>query len=190
MQNRTAHQAVLFAGLFAFWLLLSGRFEPLYVGLGILSSGAVVLLTDHFLYTTVRPEGQPATSVYLTLLPWQRLLLYLPWLLARIIEANLNVAYLVLHPKLPIDPVVLRFRTPLHSDAAQVILATSITLTPGTVTVDLANGEFLVHALNEEAASGLVDGHMQRRVASVFRVAEEEPDVQVARRLHDHGSER
>ena len=64
-----------------------------------------------------------------------RFLLYLPWLAYQILASNIYVAYLVLHPRMPIDPSLVEFETSLQSERALVLLAQSITLTPGTVTV-------------------------------------------------------
>ena len=69
------------------------------------------------------------------LLSFWRFLAYMPWLLYQIIKANIQVASIVLNHKMPIDPVFLQFNSQLKRKVAQVILATSITLTPGTVTM-------------------------------------------------------
>jgi len=101
-------------------------------------------------------------------LPGWRLFLYIVWLIWEIIKANLQVAYLVLHPKMPIEPNLLRFRTRLGSAAGHIILANSITLTPGTITVDFRAGTYLVHALVPQAAQSLLDAEMPGKLAAVF----------------------
>ena len=63
---------------------------------------------------------------------------------------------------------MIRFKTRLTSDIALVSLANSITLTPGTITMDIANGEFVVHAVSDKVANDLLTGEMERRVAHVF----------------------
>ena len=95
-------------------------------------------------------------------------MLYAPWLLWEIALANLHVAYLVLHPRLPVDPILVEFETSLHSESAQVLLAQSITLTPGTVTVDVSDGRFIVHCLSAKSTQGMEDGVIQRKVAGIF----------------------
>jgi multicomponent Na+:H+ antiporter subunit E len=100
------------------------------------------------------------------------LLAYLPWLCWQIVLASLEVAYLVLHPRLPIQPQLIRFRAHLPHALARLSLATSITLTPGTVTLDTHGDEFLVHALTAAGAEALLspegDGTMQRRIAALY----------------------
>ena len=93
---------------------------------------------------------------------------YLPWLAYEIVVANVYVAWLVLHPRLPIDPTLVRFDTTLGSERGQVLLAQSLTLTPGTVTVDASNGVFVVHCLSRRSRRGLAEGGLQRKIASIF----------------------
>lgn len=81
----------------------------------------------------------------------------------------MQVAYVVLHRRMPIHPVLLKFKVKLPNVGAQVILGNSITLTPGTITIDIKGNEFLVHALIPDSYVGLVDGTMPRRVAELFR---------------------
>ena len=96
-----------------------------------------------------------------------RLLLYVPWLLWAIVKANLDVARRILTFRLPISPRLIRVKASQKSDLGQVIYANSITLTPGTVSVDLQDGTILVHALTRECAEDLQEGEMDRRVAAL-----------------------
>ena len=95
-------------------------------------------------------------------------ILYLPWLIYQIYLANLHVVYLVWHRGMPIDPKIIRFKTKLESDLALVTLANSITLTPGTITLDIRDGEYYVHALSKKVADDLLTGDMQNRVAKIY----------------------
>jgi len=115
------------------------------------------------------------TKTQLVFLQLWRFLAYLPWLLSRIIMANVQVAYLVLHPKMPIEPVLFLFRTQMRKGIAQVTLANSITLTPGTVTVDLENGKYIIHTLKPPLAQELVEAKMQNKVAKVYLEKKELP---------------
>ncbi|MBI2918875.1 MAG: Na+/H+ antiporter subunit E [Chloroflexi bacterium] len=152
--------------LFAFWLVLSGRYEPRFLIVGALSVALVLLLNrDIFVLHTVPESGGGHWAVLA--LGW-RWLLYVAWLLYDIAVANIQVASLVLHPRMPIDPVLLRFSVSWRRGATQVLLANSITLTPGTVTVDLRDGEYTVHTLAPRLAQPLVSGEVQKRVASVL----------------------
>ncbi len=107
-----------------------------------------------------------------------RFLLYIPWLVLQIIMANVQVAYLVLHPKMPIEPVLLLFRTRMRKGIAQVTLGNSITLTPGTITISLEDGRYIIHNLKPPLASSLVEGKMQNKIAKVY-LEEEEPKPEV-----------
>ena len=147
---------ILFAHLMLVWLVLSGHFETTLVAYGVLSAVLVVALMAH-----LRILDSEALPAYLGIRPF----LYLPWLFKEIVLSNIAVARVILDPRLPIRPRVLRVRASQRSDVAQVIYANSITLTPGTVTLDVRNGEFLVHALTDESAEGLLTGEMDRRVA-------------------------
>ena len=150
------------------WLLLSGHYEPFYLCFGLLSVAIVVYFSRGLLGSVVfRGDGTRSQS-FLTLEPWHRMATYLPWLLLAIVKANLQVAAIVLNPKMPINPMIIRFRAPLPSDVAQVTLAQSITLTPGTVTVDLEGSDYTVHALTAESAEDLLNGTMQAKVEKAF----------------------
>ena len=93
---------------------------------------------------------------------------YVPYLFWEIAKANLQVAYLVLHPSLPIDPSMERFRPAVPVGLPVTTLANSITLTPGTVTVEVRDREFHVHALTQESRDGLYSGGLERAVRFVF----------------------
>ena len=174
-KKRWAIIALQFAILFAFWLVLSRRYEAKYLYIGALSAGLVTFLTHDFLYPRTYPGKKRETSLLLTLSQWARFLGYLPWLLLSIVKANLQVAYLILHPQMPIDPAFIKFRTQLRSKVAHVTLANSITLTPGTLTVDLEEGCYIVHALTPQSAQGLLTGQMQNKVGAIFGEKAEQP---------------
>ena len=102
-----------------------------------------------------------------------RFVLYVPWLIYQVILANLHVAKLVIFPG-TVNPRVVRFRTKLKSDFSMVTFANSITLTPGTITMDIDNGEFIVHALSKKVADDLESGDMERRIAHIFLESEDD----------------
>jgi len=152
--------------LFGFWLLLSGELDAFHLTLGALASVAVTLLTEPLLFAEpliTAPGAHPVTGQ-----PWRRFAGYLPWLALEVARANVQVARLVLSPSLPIDPLLVRFRHPLPHDLARLTLSSSITLTPGTVTLDVEGDDYLVHALTPDFASGLAPGAMPSRVAALF----------------------
>jgi multicomponent Na+:H+ antiporter subunit E len=153
---------VTFCIMFLFWLILSGFFDAFHLITGGICSAIVTLISHGLL---VQGKSQKV------LLKSLRLLLYVPWQLWQIVLANVDVAYRVLHPKMPIDPLIIEFETSLRGAFALVTLANSITLTPGTITifVEPQEGKYWVHALaKEHAHAHLVDKTMQRKVAFVF----------------------
>ena len=153
----------LVIALSALWLLWSGIYDnPLLLGLGAFSVAFVVWMTRR-----MHPVAE-ATAGY-TLGP--RPILYLPWLAWEIVKANFQVARIILDPKLPISPRLIRVPAPQQTDLGRVLYANSITLTPGTVSLDLRGDELLIHALTHEAAEGVRSGEMERRVTRMERPA-------------------
>ena len=146
----------LFVFLYVTWLLLSGHYTATLMIYGALSCAVVVALVAHL--GILDEEGLP---LHMGIRP----LFYVPWLLKEIVLSNLAVARVILDPKLPIHPRILRVRASQKTQVGQVTYANSITLTPGTVTLDVRDGEFLVHALTTASAEGLESGDMDRRVA-------------------------
>ncbi|MBJ21902.1 MAG: hypothetical protein GY910_04670 [bacterium] len=153
---------ILFVALFASWLLLSGHFSTTLMTYGALSCAFIVALVAHLGILDVE-----ALPVHLGIRP----LLYAPWLMKEIVLSNLSVARVILDPKLPIHPRILRVDASQKTPVGQVIYANSITLTPGTVTLDVRDGQFLVHALTTDSAEGLLSGEMDRRVAHLEAAA-------------------
>jgi multicomponent Na+:H+ antiporter subunit E len=141
--------------LFAFWLLLSGYFVPFLLTMGVLSAIAVALVGQRM--DLVDHEGHPIQ------LSW-RLIFYWPWLFKEIVISAWNVSRVILNPRLPVSPTLVRAKTSQKTTVGLVTYANSITLTPGTISVDVKPGEILVHALTREAADGLLEGEMDRRV--------------------------
>lgn len=97
-----------------------------------------------------------------------RLAAYTPILLWEIAKANVALAYVVLHPRLPIDPRIVEFDAAVWGDMPVTTLANSITLTPGTLTIDVERQHFLVHALIRDAEDDLLEGTLERLVRFVF----------------------
>jgi multicomponent Na+:H+ antiporter subunit E len=146
----------LLALLVAAWLLWSGMFKPLLLGLGVLSC----LLT---IYVTHR-MGYFETDMF-ALRFGRRLLGYWLWLAKEVVKSSIDVARIVISPKLPISPQVIKIKASCSHPVDQAILANSITLTPGTLALDVYKGEITVHALTRLGADELLKGDMDRRVA-------------------------
>jgi len=157
MSRARALEAVaLVATLFAFWLLLSGIYTPFLLAAGFGAAIAVAALARRM--EVLDREGHP---VHLTLAA----LAYWPWLIKEIVKSGWQVSRIILHPRLPISPTLVRFQPSQKSAVGLVTHANSITLTPGTITVEADHREFLVHALTRAAAAGVVDSEMDRRVS-------------------------
>jgi multicomponent Na+:H+ antiporter subunit E len=156
--------------LFGFWVVLSGKLDAFHLGAGLVTSLAVGAISCR-LFALEPFIGRAGRHPFATM-PWMRIVLYLPWLFGQIIIASGQVARIVLSPKLTIRPVMFRFKQPLPNNIARTTLANSITLTPGTVTIDVLGDEYLVHALTDEARASLEtdeSGNMKQRVEAVFR---------------------
>jgi multicomponent Na+:H+ antiporter subunit E len=97
-----------------------------------------------------------------------RLAVYAPYLLWEIAKANLQIAYVVLHPSLPIDPEMVEFEAAVWGDTPVTTLANSITLTPGTLTVSVTDRAFTIHSLTAGSRADLFDGGLERAVRFVF----------------------
>lgn len=147
--------------LYAFWLLLSGYFTAFLMTAGAASAIAVVALARRM--EIVDHEGHPIH------LGW-RALTYWPWLIIEIVKSAWDVSKVILNPRLPVSPTLIRVKTSQKTEVGVVVYANSITLTPGTISVDVGHGEILVHALTREGAAGLQTGEMDKRV-TVFEGA-------------------
>lgn len=152
---------VTFLVLFGFWITMSGKFDSFHLSLGLICCFLVGFISHDLLFEDVRAKNRIASIL--------RFFGYLPWLIYQIVLANLHVAYLVLSPKMPIDPKIITFKSNLMSDLSKVTLANSITLTPGTITMDIIDDEeFYVHAVSKKVADDLLTGEMEQRVAYIF----------------------
>lgn len=144
-----------FLTLYGFWLLLSGYFTPFLLTMGALSALAVVLFGRRM--EVVDREGHPIRFGL-------QLLGYWAWLLKEIAKSAWQVSRIIVHPDLPISPTLVNFRPTQRTDVGLVVHANSITLTPGTITVEAESDRFLVHALTREGAEGCASGDMDARV--------------------------
>ena len=144
--------------LFLFWALLSGHSEPLLIALGMISCALVVLIAKRMY--SIDHESHP---IHLSL----KLPSYWLWLAWEIIKSNIAVVKLVWHPQMPISPTVVRVKASQSTDLGKIVFANSITLTPGTVSMNVKAHEIEVHAISEEIAEDLKSGKMDRRVAEL-----------------------
>ncbi len=159
MDRIKVHPITLGLGLFGLWLLLSGHYDdPLLLTLGVISSIAVVFIAQ-------RMDVIDHESVSLRLR--FGFIGYLGWLAKEIVLANIAVAKIIISPSLPLSPLLFRVKTSQKTDVGRVTHANSITLTPGTVSVEVEDGDIIVHAIAGKLASDMAKGEMDRRVTAV-----------------------
>ena len=144
--------------LFIFWLLLSGIYQPLIISFGIASSLLVAWIAHRM--DVIDHEGFP---IHLG----AKAVSYWPWLIWEIIKANIDVAAIIIKPKLPITPTMFNSPASQKTEVGQVTYANSITLTPGTISVGVADGIVEVHALTSQSADDVITGRMDKRVSQM-----------------------
>jgi multicomponent Na+:H+ antiporter subunit E len=147
----------LFVFLYLFWLLLSGLFTPFLMASGV--GCALVVTWFARRMHVVDDEGHPIQLGTHALVYWA-------WLFKEIIKSAWDVSKIILHPKLPISPTLIRFKPSQRTHVGLVLHANSITLTPGTITIEAHPHEFLVHGLTRGSAQAVADSEMDRRVTA------------------------
>jgi multicomponent Na+:H+ antiporter subunit E len=161
-----------FLVLFGFWLLLSGQYRPLFFALGAVSAAAVTALT-HRIVSTVLEEPAGHVLRWIGRAGW--FLVYAGWMLWSIAAASVQIALGVLNVGRPFAPEFVEFDSGLRRPLSNVMVAVSITLVPGTQTLELEGDHFLVHALTRSNADDLATAKLQNMIARITgedRVAE------------------
>jgi multicomponent Na+:H+ antiporter subunit E len=154
-------QKILLAiALAVLWLLLSGHLEPLLLALGAISIAIVIWLSNRM--HIIDGESYPFTLV-------PRLSAYWPWLLKEIFKSSIDVTRRVFGSSNAVSPVVFDTPATQKTDLGRVIYANSITLTPGTVTLDVSPAVMRVHALHGDIARDLANSGMDERVPDIGR---------------------
>jgi multicomponent Na+:H+ antiporter subunit E len=167
MQIRTRSRLTVFIFSFLVWVALTSIRDWQEVIAGLVVAGLVSLVAGQFLLTTEKQQHvlrRCASAVlYFFVFFWE------------MVKANLHVAYLVLHPNLPIKPGIVKIRTQLKKDSAITVLTNSITLTPGTLTVDVNpdRHEIYVHWIDVRSteikeATEMISGKFEARLMEVF----------------------
>ena len=141
--------------LFVLWLVLSASYDLIHVVTGAVVASLVVWLS-------------PSGSSYVRRFSWMAALAYIPWIFGRILKSGLHVSRLILDPALPIAPELVHHKTNLSSDGELVVLGNSITLTPGTITVEVKPGELIVHAIDAESHQDLSRGIFDNKISRMF----------------------
>lgn len=158
-KNSVLQYTILGALLTLFWLLMSGHYTVLINSLGIVSICLVI-------YCSWRMDVVDH-EVNLGKLHPIKLFRYYFWLFKEIVLSNMTVAKYILSPSMPIKPNLIKVHAPQKTEIAKVFYANSITLTPGTVSLDIDEDLILVHALNIDDAQSLHEGEMAIRVSEL-----------------------
>ena len=140
---------------FLAWIIFNGRITVEIVAFGVVVAGAVFAFVCKFMDHSIQRE----IALYKKLPQFAG---YVFTLIKEIVKANLAVCRLILTRKETMEPVLVRVHTNLKTETARVILANSITLTPGTITVSLTGQDLLVHCLDKSLSQGMEDSEFVR----------------------------
>ena len=159
---------LIFFLLFVNWIVFSGKFDAFHLGLGVISCAVVGWLSQDLLYVD-RKKSMPAR-----LQEAFAFLKYIPWITWEVVKANLHVFKLAMTKAgyEEMAPRVVTFKTYLKTDFAKFVLANSITLTPGTITMLIRGDIVHVHTMSQFLEDDLLEGAIESKVAEVF-----EPEV-------------
>lgn len=150
----------------ALWFIMSQKTEPKFLILGAASSILIAAFCSRILIMKGAKSEKEYSLLNVNLI---RMNAYFIWLLGEVIKAALYVSRISLSDRSKVEPSIAWFKADYDSPFARALLANSITLTPGTITIDITDdGIYSVHALTNELREGLLDGSMQARVAKTF----------------------
>ena len=150
----------MFFFLYALWLLLNGQWTTEIAVTGLVISVLLYLFICKFMDYSPKRDWE-----FFRRIP--RLTAYIIYLIGEIFKSSWQTILLIWSPKLIVEPEITSFRTKLKTGWGKVILANSITLTPGTITVDVHDDLMLVHCIDKSYGEGLEDSDMEHRVAHV-----------------------
>jgi len=147
-----------------FWLLLTFKITVPNIIVGSIASLICTLIFARFYFNSVNKFLQPHRYFWF--------IIYLFHFIWACIKANFDVAYRVLHPAMPIQPGIVKVKTTLKSEFARTLLANSITMTPGTLTVDIIGDYFYIHWIyvsseNPEVYTGLILGSFEKYIKRI-----------------------
>lgn len=140
----------MFLLFFLVWIVFNGNITVEIAIIGLAVAAAVFAFICKFMDYGLKKE----------ILLYKKLLAFIGYviiLIIEIIKANIAVIHMIVTQREVVEPVIVRFRTSLRTETARVILANSITLTPGTITVSLEGDEYEVHCLDKSLAEGIED---------------------------------
>ncbi|SCY49850.1 Na+/H+ antiporter subunit E [Alkaliphilus peptidifermentans] len=153
----TKKAILLFIPLLLFWLILSPALTVETIIIGFVICWGVVLFSKDIIFS------EDETSLY-SLRGLKNFFMFLITLVVEIIKANIDVAKIVLSPSLPITPCFVKIPNTVKKDTNKVLLANAITLTPGTLTVDLTEEGYVIHALTKEAGDAIKGSALEEAI--------------------------
>lgn len=147
-----------------FWYIMSGFFDLTHSLMGVLSVGFVLAINHRLkVYSFYEDETDVLKEMRFLRVPY-----YFLWLLMQIVISGIHVAKILLSPSLPIETSIVRFKVNFPNPHCKVILGNSITLTPGTLTVDIQGDEFIVHSISPVSFEGIASDEMPQQVLKLF----------------------
>lgn len=140
----------MFLAFLLLWIIFNGRITPEVLLTGLALSTALFAFCCKFMGYSIKKDTR-----IIRLLPMA--FQYIVILIVEILKANRQVLHFIVSPQYQVEPQIVHFTSGLKSEFARVVLANSITLTPGTITVSLEGSEFYVHCLDKDFAEGMED---------------------------------
>ena len=153
----------MFFIFFLIWIIFNGQFTLEIAAFGVVIAGLMYLFICKFLNYHPKTDLLICKKFFLVLQ-------YVFVLITEIIKANFAVIRMIMSSRYEIEPAIVRFKTDLKTTPARVLLANSITLTPGTITVSLEEDEYVVHCLDKELAEGINSSVFVRLLRKLERV--------------------
>lgn len=155
----------MYVALFILWIIFNGRFTPEVAVIGLIVSAVIFFFMCKFMDYSIRKE-----KILYMLIPW--LFRYFFILLTEIVKANIATARFVLNPKIEVEPRIVTFKPDIRSGFLKAVLANSITLTPGTITINIEDGVYTVHCLDLELATDIGESVFVREIMKAQNMME------------------
>lgn len=153
----------MYVALFILWIIFNGRLTPEVAVIGLIISAVIFFFMCKFMDYGIRKE----IALY-RLIPWGFRYFFI--LLTEIVKANIATARFVLNPKIEVEPRIVTFKPDIRSGFLKAVLANSITLTPGTITINIEDGEYTVHCLDLDLATDIGESVFVREICKAQKI--------------------
>ncbi len=153
----------MYIALFILWIIFNGRLTPEVAVIGLIVSAVIFFFMCRFMDYSIRKE-----KILYMLIPW--LIRYFFILLTEIVKANIATARFVLNPKIEVEPRIVTFKPDIRSGFLKAVLANSITLTPGTITINIEDGVYTVHCLDLELATDIGESVFVKEIIKAQKI--------------------